>query len=204
MSFDEGMLVEPFAIGLYATTLAPDIKDKDCAVLGFGPIGMSVFQSLKMQGAKSISVTEKLDYRGKMALQQGADAYLNADSDTLIEEAHNICPSGYDLAFECSGSQEAANQAIKLLKPGGMLLIIGIPSFDTWGFRADEMRRKEITIRNVRRQNHCEEKAIDAIANKKVDLSSMITHRYPFESAGEAYKVVANYMDGVMKAVLHF
>ena len=66
------------------------------------------------------------------------------------------------------------------------------------------MNDKEITIKNVRRQNHCEQRAIDAISEGKVDLSTMISHRFPFDQAAIAYDLVANYSDGVLKAVLHF
>ena len=71
-----------------------------------------------------------------------------------------------------------------------------------WSFRADEMRRKEITIKNVRRQNGFEQKAIDAIAQLRVNLSSMVTHRFSLEETAKAYELVANYDDGVMKAVI--
>ena len=71
-----------------------------------------------------------------------------------------------------------------------------------WSFRADEMRRKEITIKNVRRQNGFEQKAIDAIAQRRVNLSSMVTHRFSLEETAKAYELVANYDDGMMKAVI--
>ena len=64
------------------------------------------------------------------------------------------------------------------------------------------MRRKEITIKNVRRQNGFEQKAIDAIAQRRVNLSSMVTHRFSLEETAKAYELVANYDDGVMKAVI--
>ena len=50
LSFDEGMLVEPLSIGIYSTLSAGDVAGKHIGILGFGPIGMCVFQSLKMRG----------------------------------------------------------------------------------------------------------------------------------------------------------
>ncbi len=204
MSFEEGMMVEPFSIGFYAATLAGELKDKNCAVLGFGPIGMSVFQSLKMYDVNSVFVSDKLDYRCEMASQQGANGAVNPDKKDVVQYTQDIFSDGCDVAFDASGSQEAIDDAIKILKPGGTLLIIGIPDFDRWSFRADEMRRKELTIKNVRRQNSCEQKAIDAIAQGKVDLSTMVTHRFTLEEADKAYELVANYKDGVMKAVIEY
>ena len=73
-----------------------------------------------------------------------------------------------------------------------------------WSIRANEMRCKEITIKNVCRQNGCEQKAIDAIALGKVDLSTMVTHRFSIEETGRTYRIVAGYDDGVMKSVIRF
>jgi len=202
MTYDEGMLVEPFSIGYYATSLAGDLKGKNCAVFGFGPIGMSVFQALKMQDVKSTFISEKLDYRCEMADKQGADLVVNPDNEDIEIKGKELAEYGFDVAFDATGSQEAVDDAIRLLKPGGMLLIIGIPDFDRWSFRADEMRRKELTIRNVRRQNGYEQKAIDAIAQGKVDLKPMVTHRFTLEDTAKAYELVAGYKDGVMKAVI--
>jgi L-iditol 2-dehydrogenase len=204
MSFEEGMMVEPFTIGYYAASLAGDLKGKSCAVFGFGPIGMSVFQALKMYDVKSTLVSEKLNYRCEMAENQGADRVINPDEEDIISKSMDMFHYGVDVAFDATGSQEAINDAISILKPGGTLLIIGIPDFDRWSFRADEMRRKELTIKNVRRQNGFEQKAIDAIAQRRVNLTSMVTHHFTLEETAKAYELVANYDDGVMKAVIEF
>ena len=195
-------MAEPFTIGYYATSLAGELKGKDCAVFGFGPIGMSVFQALKMQDVGEIVVSEKLDYRCAFAKDQEADMVINPDKVNVPEKVYESFPYGVDIAFDATGSQEAVDDAIRILKPGGILLIIGIPDFDRWSFRADEMRRKELTIRNVRRQNLFEQKAIDAIARGKVNLKPMVTHRFKLEETAKAYELVAGYKDGVMKAVI--
>ncbi|NPA37200.1 MAG: alcohol dehydrogenase catalytic domain-containing protein [Chlorobi bacterium] len=202
MSFDEGMLVEPFSIGYYATSLAGELKGKDIAIFGFGPIGMSVFQALTMQSNGKVIVSEKLSYRGEFAIKQGADLFVNPDEQNIAEKVKGILPYGVDVAFDATGSQEAVDDAVRILKPGGTLLIIGIPDFDKWSFRADEMRRKELTIRNVRRQNGYEQKAIDAIAAGKVNVAQMVTHRFTLEQTAKAYELVEGYSDGVMKAVI--
>ncbi len=202
MSFEEGMMVEPFTIGYYATSLAGELKGKSCAVFGFGSIGMSVFQALKIYDVKSTLVSDKLNYRCEMAENQRADWVINPEEEDIVSKSMDIFHYGVDVAFDATGSQEAIDDAISILKPGGTLLIIGIPDFDRWSFRADEMRRKEITIKNVRRQNSFEQKAIDAIAQRRVNLSSMVTHRFSLEETSKAYELVANYDDGVMKAVI--
>ena len=96
------------------------------------------------------------------------------------------------------------DQAVELLKPGGKIMIIGIPEEENWIFNADLMRRKEITVTNVRRQVHCTAEALDMIDKGILDVSQMTTHRFRFEQTKEAFDLVAGYKDGVMKAMIEF
>jgi len=75
----------------------------------------------------------------------------------------NLNPQGFDTVYQCCGQQEAIDQAIELLKPGGQLIIVGIPEKDGLVFNAHQMRRKEITIQNVRRQNVRFEEALELL-----------------------------------------
>ena len=109
-----------------------------------------------------------------------------------------------DLVFECCGQQEAVDQAIDILKPGGKLMIIGIPEFDRWSFPVDKLRHKEINIQNVRRQNNSLEETLALLQENKVDVSLMPTHRFPFARTQDAFDLVAGYRDGVMKALIDF
>jgi L-iditol 2-dehydrogenase len=109
-----------------------------------------------------------------------------------------------DIVFDCCGKQEAIDQAIEILKPGGKILIVGIPEFDNWQIPADLTRRKEISLQNVRRQNNCLQKAIDLIADGSVDARPLITHEFPFHRTAEAFELVSAYRDGVMKAMIQY
>jgi L-iditol 2-dehydrogenase len=81
-------------------------------------------------------------------------------------------------------------------------MVLGIPRIERVLFIAEKMRRKEITIINVRRQNKCTQPAIDLIASGKADIDFMLTHRFEFERAQEAFDMVAGYRDGVVKALI--
>jgi threonine dehydrogenase-like Zn-dependent dehydrogenase len=83
-------------------------------------------------------------------------------------------------------------------------MIIGIPEFDRWSFPVDQCRHKEITIFNVRRQNHALEPTLEMMRDKLFDASKMVTHRYSFDRTKEAFDLVTNYEDGVMKAMIDF
>jgi L-iditol 2-dehydrogenase len=106
--------------------------------------------------------------------------------------------------FECCGQQEAMDQAVEILKPGGKIMIVGIPESDRWTFSVDKLRHKEITIGNVRRQNHSLEETLEMLANEKVNVKPMATHRFNFADTKAAFDLVAGYKDGVMKAMIDF
>ena len=126
----------------------------------------------------------------------------NPDNQDVVKEIRLLEQEGIDMAYECAGQQETVDQAIEVLKPGGTLMLIGIPREERVSFSPDLIRRKEISIINVRRQNDCTAKAIELIADKKVDLDFMITHRFDFEQSKEAFDLVAGYKDGGVKALI--
>jgi len=204
MILDDGALSEPLAIGVYAVRQSIPMAGASVGILGFGPIGMSVFLPAQAQGAKSISVTDKIPERLAMARQLGADYTGNPDHDDVVAGAKAVEPQSLDVVVECCGQQDAVDNAIDMLKPGGKLMIIGIPEFDRWSFPVDECRHKEITITNVRRQNHALESTLEMMRDKVFDAGKMVTHRYDFEDTKAAFDLVDNYADGVMKAMIEF
>jgi L-iditol 2-dehydrogenase len=204
VSFDEAVISEPLAIGYYATKLAGSLKGKSIGILGFGPIGMSVLLPALAAGADHIYVTDKINARLSIARKSGALWTGNPDESDVVSDVISMEPLLLDFVFECCGKQEAVDQAIKILKPGGKLLIIGIPEFDRWSFPSDDFRRKEIALQNVRRQNECTHTVLDMITNKIVDVKPMVTHHFPFDKTDEAFELVAGYHDGVMKAMIYF
>ena len=203
-SYDWGAFSEPLSIGVYAVRLAEQVKGKKIAILGSGPIGMSVLLPALAYGAEAVYVTDKIDARLTIAEKSGAAWTGNPDKEDVVAGILREEPPGMDMVFECCGQQEAVDQAVQLLKPGGRIMIIGIPEQDTWTFPVDELRHKEITIRNVRRQNGCVQEALDLIETGRVDVDPLITHHYSFDQTPEAFELVAGYRDGVMKAIINF
>jgi L-iditol 2-dehydrogenase len=199
----EGVLVEPLAIANYAVKFIDKIDVGTVGILGTGPIGLSVQLNLRTIDVEKIYVTDKLDYRIEKAKDLGTVWGGNPDKVDIVSEVTKAEPLLLDVVFECCGQQDAINQAIRILKPGGHLIIVGIPEVDEISFDIHNLRRKEITIHNVRRQNECTNSAIDFIANNR-DVSKLVTHKYNFNEIVEAFELVAGYKDGVIKAVILF
>lgn len=202
ITLEQGVLCEPFAIGVYAVRQSAIAPGMAAAVLGAGPIGLSCLAAAKADGAGPIYMTEVIPERAAMARQAGADWVGNPAIEDVTASILKQCPNGLDVVYECAGQQETIDQSLHLLKPGGTLMLIGIPREAKVGFCPDLMRRKEISVINVRRQNQCTEKAIELVAQKRVDLDYMITHIFDFDRTVEAFELVAGYRDGVVKALI--
>ena len=204
MTMTQATLIEPFSIGFYAARrLAGDVAGKTAAVLGAGPIGLCVMLALKQGGASRVYMTDLRDNRLAMARTMGADWTGNPNQDDVAGDILRAEPPGVDLAFECAGEQETLDQCVSILKPGGTLLIVGIPELDRIEFTMDQVRRKELCIQNVRRQNDCVAPAIELLADGLVDLDPMVTHNYTLDQTNEAFDVVADYRDNAVKAMIH-
>ncbi len=200
----EAALIEPLSIGIYSVRLAK-IKSKNtsAAIFGAGPIGLSILFKLRADGIKNIGVIEPLEYRLDKAKEVGALYGINPNKEivemAVIEKEEYLL----DVVFEASGEQEAVNNAILILKPGGRLVLVGIPPEAEYTFNMDLMRRKEITVINVRRQNHCVEEAIDLVVSGKIDIEKMVTHNFNLEETALAFQLVEGYKDGAIKAMIN-
>ncbi len=204
VTMDEAALAEPLSIGLYGVKLSVPMKDAKIAVLGCGPIGFSVFMPALAMGAAKAYVTDKIDARLELAEKAGASWTGNPDKTDIVADILKAEPGGLDAVYECCGQQEALDQAVDLLKPGGKLMLIGIPEVDRVSFVIDKIRRNEICIQNVRRQCDCVRPALDMIADKAIDVNCMLTHHFAFKDTKEAFELVADYKDGVLKAMIDF
>jgi L-iditol 2-dehydrogenase len=198
MSLDVAALVEPLSIGLHAVRLAQPASGARIAVLGSGPIGLCVLLCAKALAPCTVHVTDLLDERLAVAQRCGADATNNARQ---AEAAKEMSPD-VDVVFECSGDPACIDQGLRLLAPGGTLIMVGIPLTDEIRFDPHRVRRLELTMKGVRRQNDCVAPAIRLVSEGRLDPRPLLTHRYPLAQITEAFELVAGYRDGVVKAIL--
>jgi len=200
----QAALIEPLTIGVYTVKLA-QIQNKATTVgiFGAGPIGLSVLFKLLADGIEDITMIEPLEYRLNKAQEIGAKHLVNAEFENvedIVKSQHELL---LDVAFEASGTQEAVTNAVKILKPGGKLVLVGIPPAAEYTFNMDLMRRKELTVINVRRQNHCVEETIELVISGKIDVEKMVTHHFTLEETPEAFEIVEGYKDGAIKAMIN-
>ena len=202
MTFDQATLSEPLAIGIYAVERSMLHNKANVAILGVGPIGMSVFHVLRTKNVGDVYITDKIEERLSFSKKLNPKWIGNPDNSNVLKEISAIDPLMIDVVYECSGDPAAIKQGIQLLKPGGVLVIVGITEADEVSFPVHELRRKELTIVNIRRQVHCTQKAIDLLANVKINMDALATHHFHLEEISKAFDLVENYRDGVMKAII--
>lgn len=201
----QAALIEPLSIGVYSVKLAQITNKKTSAVIfGAGPIGLSILLKLLADDIKNIGMIEPLEYRLNKAKVIGARYLINPERQDVESEVKKAEDLLVDVAFEASGEQDAVTNAVKILKPGGKLVLVGIPPSAQYTFDMDLMRRKELTIINVRRQNHCVEEAIDLVISGKADVEKMVTHHFTLDETGTAFDIVEGYKEGAVKAMIDF
>ncbi len=202
LTHEQAALCEPFAIGVYTIQQSCLAKGDKIAIFGSGPIGLSCLVAARIQGAGDVYMTDKVDYRVEFVKKTGASWVGNPEKTDVVKDILNREPLGVDIACECAGKQETIDQAVEVLRPGGILMLVGIPESNRVSFGIDRIRRKEITIINVRRQNRCSLRAIELVASGKAAIDSFVTHRFKLEQANDAFDLVADYRDGVVKAMI--
>lgn len=204
MTLDQAALSEPLTIGFYSVKRSIALKGAKIAVLGCGPIGLSVMVCARAMGPHAVYMTDKIPERLAIARSAGADWVGNPDKDDIVSSISGVEPQLLDAVFECCGEQEAIDQAVDLLKPGGKLMLIGIPQNERISFIIDRIRRKEICIQNIRRQCENLDSTLALMEQGLLNVDFMVTHRFGFDQTKEAFDLVADYRDGVVKAMIHF
>jgi len=202
VTLDEAVLVEPLSIGMHAVRLGQVYPAARVAVLGSGPIGLSVLLCAQAAAPATLYVTDLIDERLEVARQCGADWVGSPEREDVVQAISQQEPWGLDLVFECSGDPACIGQAMELLTPGGTLVLVGIPAVAEVSFDIHAMRRRELTFKNVRRQKGCIAPVIRLMAQGQIDTDRLLTHRFPLDQIADAFELVADYRDGVVKAVI--
>ena len=172
LSDSDGALLEPLGVAIQCVDLGHLPFGGTAAVMGCGPIGLLLIQLLKVSGADSVIAVEPLAHRREAAARYGADVVSDPAAD--IGE---LTGYGVDVAFEAAGTDDAVRVALEATRPGGRVVLAGIPDSDTVTFRASLARRKGLTIALVRRMNEVYPRAIALVARGSVDLRSLVTRR---------------------------
>ena len=184
----EGAMLEPLGVALHAVDLGHVRPGMTAGVFGCGPIGLLIVQLLRAAGATTIVATDNLPHRLDAARSFGATSTIQAADG---QEATQILAAtngrGVDVAFEAAGVNAAVETGMVAAKPGARVVLVGIPAEDRTAFPASVARRKGLTIKLSRRMKHTYPRAIELAVSGKIDLRSLVTHRFPLVESQKAF-----------------
>lgn len=201
----EAPLIEPLCIAVHAVELARDLQEAVVAVVGCGAIGLFTLQMARLRGARTIFATDLVPERLAVARALGADMSIQVGpQDPVREILHATAGRGVHVAFEAAGPPEAVEHCLDMVQPAGEVLVIGIPSVGEYRLRPSQLRRRELTLRFVRRQNENYPEAIELVARGAVKLSPILTHRFPMERAQEAFELAHRKGEGAVRVAVTF
>ena len=187
VSFAEGAMVEPFAVGMQAATKARITPGDTAVVLGAGPIGIMVAVAALAGGCARAIVADLAQPKLDIAAQYQGVIPVNIREKDLIEEVDRLTDGwGADVVFECSGSPKAWETVMALPRPGGVIVAVGLP-VNPVGFDVSTASTKEIRIETVFRYAHQYERSIALIASGRVDLKPLISETFGFEDSIKAF-----------------
>jgi L-iditol 2-dehydrogenase len=201
MSFDEAALAEPLAIAMHSLGLASIRPGETAAVIGAGPIGLLTIAALRAAKAGRIWAVEPLAHRRELARGMGAHAAIEP-GEAVEEIISGTGQGGVDCAIDCAAGEHTTSQAIQLARSTGRVVLTGIHSSPTVSMDGSAMRRKELTIFNVRRSNHETEQALELLHAHAEWFRPLLTHTRELERIDEAFAIASQYHDGVGKMIV--
>lgn len=198
MSFAEAALAEPLAVAMHSVRIASIAPGETVAVIGAGPIGLLTIAALRATRGGRIWAVEPLEHRRELARKIGADVAV-APEEAEAEILRATGRRGVDCAMDCAAKEETTSQAIQWTRNAGRVALTGIHSTQYVAMDGSAMRRKELTIYNVRRSNHETEEALDLLREHPDWFAPMLTHTRRLDQIEEAFAIANGYKDGVGK-----
>ena len=180
VSLLEGAMVGPLACCVHGIDVAGVVAGDVVAVLGGGLIGQLLLQLARLAGAGKLVLSDPLAPRREIALRSGADAVVDPRSDTPLSKGGAL-EGGADVVIEAVGSPGSAEQAIAWAAPGATVLWFGVtPPGELATVEPNLVFRKELTIQGARINPHTHARAIDLLAGRRIEVSSLVA----LDSAG--------------------
>jgi D-xylulose reductase len=187
VSFAEGAMVEPLAVGMHAATKA-HIKPGDVAVVsGAGPIGMVAALAALAGGCSRIVITDVQQPKLDLAASLGPITPVNVANQNVADVVWRMTDGwGADLVFECSGNERAAAGVFEPLCPGGTVVFVGMP-LQPIAYDVVYAATKEAHVEHVFRYAHVYPRALALMGSGKIDVKPLITDKFGFAESVKAF-----------------
>ena len=184
------------------------VKPGDSVVVfGQGPIGLCATIGARLMGAALVIGVELDANRREVARRMGADVVLDPAAVDVAAEVKRITGSGADVAIEALGTQQTFEGALRSVRPGGTLSSLGVYSgklgvpYDAFAAGLGDIRIVTTLCPGGKERMR---RLMELVRHGRVDLTPLLTHRYPLERIGEAYELFGEHRDGVLKVAITF
>jgi L-iditol 2-dehydrogenase len=213
MSLDAAALLEPLAVGVWAVQRAGIGMGASVAVFGAGPIGCTTLQAAKAAGATTIIAIDLEPFRLDLAKQLGATHTINGRDPDVLEQVRAITSplsglkgssAGVDAAFETAGSLITCRMTIEAARSGGVAILVGLPPDPLISLDLLAAASREVDIRGQFRYANCYPAALELVAQGRVNLDAMVTHRFGLDQAQQALEFADKEKKTSMKVMVEF
>ena len=203
LTYGEGAMIEPLAVTVHAAKRFPGLKGAKVVVLGCGPIGILLIQSLKALGAAQVLATDISDTRLALAKSLGADFTANTgkvDYGTVLLNAFG--PDKADVIYECAGTDITMEQAIQNARKGSAIILVAV-----FGKRASvnlaKLNDSELDLNTSMMYRH--EDYVDAIhlvQERRIQLNPLQSAKFAFMDYQKAYAYIDNNREQTLKVLI--
>ncbi|MFC0180582.1 NAD(P)-dependent alcohol dehydrogenase [Thorsellia kenyensis] len=203
VSFEEGALVEPLAIGMQSATKA-NIKPGDIGlVFGAGPIGIITALCALAGGCSDVIICDIFDEKLNVANKYPGLHPINSNnSEELKRKVEELTSKeGVNVLFECSGAAAVIKKVTQHVAPGGTIVLVGMP-IDPVPVDIVSAQAKEITFKTIFRYANMYPRTIRLLAAKKLNVGPLISARYKFKDSIEAFERAAKGLGSDVKIIL--
>ncbi|MGF6953697.1 2-desacetyl-2-hydroxyethyl bacteriochlorophyllide A dehydrogenase [Neobacillus sp. B4I6] len=205
VSFEQGALIEPLAVGVHAVRKARVGLGDKVAILGAGPIGLGLLLAVKNSGATKIFITDAVDFNLDIAKKLGATSPIHTIHEDAVQRIlDETNGEGVDTVFIAVGIQSVLNDSFKMVRRGGKVSEVALfgkkPEIDI-----SYIQNKEIQLIGSNMYVRDDfEIAAEAIAANMFDTSLLISKVVPIEDIKNAMKMVDEKLENVVKVLLKF
>jgi len=201
LSAGEAAMAEPLSVVVHAAGQAGALLGKRVLVTGCGPIGMLAILVARSAGAAQVVATDITQFTLDMAQRIGADDTVNMAETPEALDGFNADKGHFDVLFECSGAQVALGSAIPAMRPGGIIVQLGLGGDMTLPVQA--MTAKELQLRGSFRFHEEFFTAVTLMQTGRIDVRPLITQTLPLAQAEEAFRLASNRSEAI-KAQIRF
>jgi threonine dehydrogenase-like Zn-dependent dehydrogenase len=205
---DEAVVAQPLGTVIWGLKKIPHLLDQDVVVMGQGPIGQLFCAALRNVGARKIIAVDLLDARLEVSRVMGATHVVNSSREDPIEAVARLTDGRLaDLVVEAVGHREhVLNLCAEVCRPAGRILFFGVPPARIDGIHWQRVFLKNLTVHTSVGPDFSRDfpLAMQWIAERRIDVRPVITHRLPLSEIQRAFDLFANREDGALKVFVEF